>query len=72
MAYIEGEESKPICCLMLTFEMSPRIGGLIYWIQSVYTLPEHRKKGAFKALYNHAVSEAKKDPLAKEVRLYVD
>lgn len=65
--------SKDICgsCL-ITFEMSPALGGLIYWIQSVYVKPECRKQGYFRALYNKVVEIARKDPLGHSVRLYVD
>ena len=52
--------------------MSPRLGGLIYWIQSAYVVPEFRGKGAFRALYDLVVATAKADPIAKCVRLYVD
>lgn len=52
--------------------MSPKLGGLIYWIQSVYVVPEYRNKGAFKKLFNEVVRIAKEDPLGKSVRLYVD
>mmetsp|Transcript_5620 Transcript_5620/g.4006 ORF Transcript_5620/g.4006 Transcript_5620/m.4006 type:complete len:88 (+) Transcript_5620:227-490(+) len=57
---------------MVTFEMYPPLGGLIHWIQSVYVMPEFRKNGAFRKLYNHVCEVAKNDPLGKVVRLYVD
>lgn len=57
---------------MITFEMSAKLGGLIYWIQSVYVVPEYRKRGAFKSLFNEVVKIAKEDPIGKSVRLYVD
>lgn len=59
-------------CLLITFEISPLLGGLIYWIQSVYTIPEARNRGSFKILYSEVVRLAKADPLGKAVRLYVD
>jgi len=72
VAYEEPNSDAPIGCLMTTYEMSPKVGGLIHWIQSVYVAPEHRKKGAFKTLYNHVISIARADPLVKAVRLYVE
>lgn len=57
---------------MITFEISPKLGGLIYWIQSVYVLPEFRNKGAFRSLFQEVVRVAKEDPIGKSVRLYVD
>ena len=52
--------------------MSLKLGGMIYWIQSAYVLPEYRGKGAFRALYDFVVAQSKADPIAKCVRLYVD
>ena len=72
VASLDSDPDTAIGCLMITFEMSPMLGGLIYWIQSVYVVPEHRAKGVFRALYNYVVEETRKDPIAKCVRLYVD
>ena len=52
--------------------MSPRLGGLIRFIQSVYVVPEHRGKGIFISLYNQVVEKAKSEEITKAVRLYVD
>ena len=41
-------------------------------IQSVYVEKEYRKKGVFRALYNTVFENAKKDPITKGVRLYVE
>ena len=57
---------------MLTYEMSAVFGGLIHWIQSVFVVPEGRKKGVFRALYNTVVERAKANPDVKCVRLYVE
>ena len=58
--------------MMIHYEMSPTMGGLIHWINSVYVHPKHRKKGVFRALYNHIFQKAKDDPKCSCVRLYVD
>lgn len=29
---VENKEKEVVACLMVTFEMSPKLGGLIYWI----------------------------------------
>ena len=52
----ENEEGKIIGGLLITFEMSLKLGGMIYWIQSAYVLPEYRGKGAFRALYDFVVA----------------
>ncbi len=68
----ENDEGKVVGGLLITFEMSPKLGGMIYWIQSAYVLPEYRGKGVFRQLYDFVVAQSKSDPVAKCVRLYVD
>ena len=63
---------KPVGTTMITFEMQPRLGGLLYMIQSVYVDKEYRKKGVFRSLYETVIQRAKDDPLVKAVRLYVE
>ncbi len=43
----------------------------MWWIQSVYVHPDHRKRGIFKQLYAHARLEALKVG-ASGLRLYAD
>ena len=57
---------------MITYEMSLALGGVIYWIQSVFVVQEARKKGVFRKLYNRALEIAKQDTRAKCMRLYVE
>ena len=57
---------------MITYEMSVSVGGLIYFIHSVYVSPEVRKKGVFRTIYNAVVDKARRDPIGKCVRLYVE
>ena len=57
--------------MMVTFEWSDWRNGNIWWIQSVYVPPEHRRKGVFKALYNHVRDEASKNKVVA-LRLYVE
>ena len=70
----ETGETKwtPVGTTMITFEMQPRIGGLIYMIQSVYVDKEYRKIGVFRSLYQNIIDKAKADPMVKAVRLYVE
>ena len=73
MAWDENDtDKKPIATTMLTYEMSAAVGGMIYFIQSVYVNSEVRKKGVFRALYNGIVEKARLDPICKCVRLYVE
>jgi ribosomal protein S18 acetylase RimI-like enzyme len=57
--------------LMVTKEWSDWRNGDIWWIQSVYVHPDHRRRGVFRALYDHAREQARRAG-AVGVRLYVD
>ena len=56
---------------MVTLEWSDWRNGFWWWFQSVYVLPEDRKSGVFRSLYEHIQSEAKKAG-APGLRLYVE
>ena len=43
----------------------------IWWIQSVYTHPEHRRKGLFRLLFEHVKAAARAEGAAG-LRLYAD
>jgi ribosomal protein S18 acetylase RimI-like enzyme len=58
--------------LMITYEVSVQIGGMIHWIQSVYVPAQARRKGVYKSLYKHVCEQAKLDQFVKCVRLYVE
>lgn len=45
--------------------------GTMYWVQSVYTVPDARCKGVFKSLYAHIKAQVQADPGALGIRLYV-
>lgn len=57
---------------MVTLEWSDWRNGFWWWIQSVYVLPEWRRKGIFRALYEYIRAEALKSGDAIGLRLYVD
>ena len=56
---------------MITQEWSDWRNCIIWWIQSVYVHPTHRKQGIFRALFKHIESLAKINPQVKGLRLYV-
>ena len=58
--------------LLITTEWSDWRNQWVLWIQSVYVLPEYRRKGIFKSLYNHVKSLAMDDKEVAGLRLYVD
>ena len=58
--------------MMITYEWSDWRNGAFWWIQSVYTLPESRGRGVFKALYSHVESLAHENGGVCGLRLYVE
>ena len=57
---------------MYTREWSDWRNGDIWWLQSVYVHPDYRRRGVFRALWNHILSEAQATPHVVGLRLYVD
>ena len=56
---------------MITFEWSDWRNGRVWWLQSVYCDPGHRRRGVFKMIYDFIKSEAQRQG-AKGLRLYAD
>jgi ribosomal protein S18 acetylase RimI-like enzyme len=56
---------------MITYEWSDWRNGIIWWIQSVYVHPDHRKQGIFRTLFKHIENLAMINPQVKALRLYV-
>ena len=52
-------------------EVVCRRNGQLWWIQSVYVHSEYRRRGHFRALYQHVQQQAKREKAAG-IRLYVD
>ena len=57
---------------MVTYEWSDWRNGDLWWIQSVYVHPDHRRQGIFKKLYQHIEFLARKDSKVRGLRLYVE
>ena len=58
--------------MMVTHEWSDWRNGFFWWIQSVYVLPSHRKRGVYRVLHEHAVALGRKRKDVCGIRLYVD
>ena len=58
--------------MMVTTEWSDWRNGVFWWIQSVYTVPEFRRRGVFRSLYAQVQAEALQDDSVCGLRLYVD
>ena len=58
--------------LLLTREWSDWRNGWLWWIQSVYVRPEARRRGVFRALYDHIYRLAQAEPDVIGLRLYME
>src|SRR5205807_10234051 len=58
--------------LMVTFEWSDWRNGWVWWLQSVYVRSDHRGRGVFRRLCEHAVAKARAAGDVVSVRLYVE
>ena len=46
--------------------------GVVWWIQSVYVIPEFRRRGVYAGLYQHEKAMVEAEPSIRGIRLYVD
>lgn len=71
--YFVAEEAGVILGqLSLTTEWSDWRNGWLWWIQSVYVRPEARRRGVFRALYQHVYESARQSAEVIGLRLYVE
>jgi ribosomal protein S18 acetylase RimI-like enzyme len=70
--FVALEDGKIIGSMLTTPEWSDWRNRIVLWIQSVYILPEYRRKGVFRKLYEFVKRDAEKDPTIGGLRLYVD
>lgn len=68
----EDAAGRPVGQLMVTYEWSDWRNGQFWWIQSVYVLPDWRRRGVFRALYRHVEALARGTPGICGLRLYVE
>ena len=72
--YLVAEiESNIVASLMITFEWSDWRNAMFWWVQSVYVVPEYRRRGLYSGLYRHAQALAKNaESQVCGFRLYVE
>jgi ribosomal protein S18 acetylase RimI-like enzyme len=58
--------------LMITYEWSDWRNGLIWWIQSVYIMPDYRRRGIYRRLYEFVKDLAQAEKSVCGFRLYVE
>ena len=69
---VDATHPLAVAMLMLTNEWSDWRGGTMYWIQSVFTHPNYRRKGAYTQMYLHLQQMVLNDDFAAGLRLYVE
>lgn len=71
--YLVAEATgRVVGSLMVTFEWSDWRNGLIWWIQSVYVTADWRRRGVYRALYEHVRELAAAQGSVRGFRLYVE
>jgi GNAT superfamily N-acetyltransferase len=69
--WVAAEQNQIVASLLITYEWSDWRNSNVWWFQSVYVLPDFRRKGVFRSMYEHIKSEAGKQNIAG-LRLYVE
>lgn len=69
---VAGRAGALLGALLLTHEWSDWRNADWWWIQSVYVLPDARRSGVFRALYQHVLAEAESSEGVCGLRLYVE
>jgi len=70
--YVVEENEKVVGSMLTTFEWSDWRNQYIYWLQSVYLIPEYRGKRIFSRMFDHIRQKVVNDVNVAGIRLYVD
>ena len=69
--WVAEDNGNVVASLLITYEWSDWRNSVVWWFQSVYVLPDWRRKGIFRSMYLHIKGEADKQEVAG-LRLYVE
>jgi len=69
--YVAESDSKQIASLLITYEWSDWRNCNVWWFQSVYVVPEYRRRGIFRKMYTYIRKMAEEQDIAG-LRLYVE
>jgi GNAT superfamily N-acetyltransferase len=70
--YVAEHDSHVVGVTLTTYEWSDWRNGVVWWIQSVYVVPEFRRQGIYSGIYAFIRQLAESDPRVRGIRLYVD
>jgi GNAT superfamily N-acetyltransferase len=62
--WVAEENGKIVASLLITYEWSDWRNTNVWWFQSVYVLPDYRRKGIFRSMYSVIKNEADKQGIA--------
>jgi GNAT superfamily N-acetyltransferase len=70
--FVAEADGCVVASLMITYEWSDWRNGVVWWIQSVYVIPELRGQRVYAGLYAHVKAMVDATPAIRGIRLYVD
>jgi ribosomal protein S18 acetylase RimI-like enzyme len=70
--WVAESGGRIVGCLLTTYEWSDWRAGTVLWVQSVYVVPEARRRGVYRSLYERLRRDVEATPDLKGIRLYVD
>lgn len=70
--YLAEVAGAVVGSLMITYEWSDWRNGMVWWIQSVYVVPDFRRRGIYAGLYEHVKKLVESESAIRGIRLYVD
>ena len=70
--FVAEEDGRVLGGLLVTREWSDWRNGWFWWIQSVYTSLEARRRGVYRALYAYVLGRARVAEQVCGIRLYVE
>ena len=69
---VAKEGGSIVASLMITYEWSDWRCRTVWWIQSLYVIPERRREGIFRRMYGWLLERIREDESVGGLRLYVD
>ena len=69
--YVAEMAGEIVGQVMITYEWSDWRNGMMWWLQSVYVLPQSRQQGVFRLLFQHVESLARGRTDVCALRLYM-
>jgi len=69
---VARDGSRTVGSLMITYEWSDWRARTVWWIQSLFVIPEYRRQGIYRMMYEWLLGKVQKDDSVGGIRLYVD